>query len=36
MCGYTIFTECSFDEKNSKLDYYRGKDCLEKFCKDLR
>ena len=36
MCGYSLFTSCSFDEKNSKLDYYRGKGCLEKFCQDLK
>ena len=36
MCGYAIFTDCSFDKKNNKLDYYRGKDSLEMFCKDLR
>ena len=35
-CGYSLFTNCSFDKKNNKLDYYRGKDCLKKFCKDLR
>ena len=23
-------------KKNNKLDYYRGKDCLKKFCKGLR
>ena len=22
--------------KNNKLDYYRGKDCLKKFCQDLK
>ena len=31
-----MFTSCSFDEKNNKLDYYRGKDCLKKFCQDLK
>ena len=36
MCGYSLFTDCSFDEKNNKLDYYRGKDCLKRFCQDLR
>ena len=36
MCGYSLFINCSFDEKNNKLDYYRGKDCLKKFCQDLR
>ena len=35
MCGYSLFTDCSFDEKNNKLDYYIGKDCLKKFCQDL-
>ena len=36
MCGYSLFIDCSFDEKNNKLDYYRGKDCLKKFCQDLK
>ena len=34
--GYSIFTYCSFDQTKSKLNYYRGKDCMKKFCKDLR
>ena len=34
--GYAIFTSCSFDESKNKLNYYRGKDCMKKFCKDLR
>ena len=34
--GYSIFTHCSFDKSKSKLNYYRGKDCMTKFCKDLR
>ena len=34
--GYSIFTSCSFDESKNKLNYYRGKDCMKKFCKDLR
>ena len=34
--GFSIFTHCSFNESKSKLNYYRGDDCLEKFCKDLR
>ena len=36
MCGYSLITHCSFDEKNNKIDYYRGKGCLKKFCQDLR
>ena len=34
--GYSIFTHCSFDKSKSKLNYYRGHDCMKKFCKDLR
>ena len=34
--GYSIFTHCSFDQTKNKLDHYRGKDCMKKFCKDLR
>ena len=35
-CGYSLFTHCSFDKTKNKLDYYRGEDCMKKFCKDLR
>ena len=34
--GYSLFTHCSFDKTKNKLDYYRGKDCMKKFCKDLK
>ena len=34
--GYSIFTNCSFDESKNKISYYRGDDCMKKFCKDLR
>ena len=34
--GYSIFTHCSFNQTKNKLNYYRGKDCMKKFCKDLR
>ena len=34
--GWAMFTKCSFDEKENKLDYYRGKDCIEKLCKKLK
>ena len=33
--GYSIFKHCSFDKSKNKLNYYRGDDCMEKFCKDL-
>ena len=34
--GYSIFTHCSFDKSKRKLNYYRGEDCMTKFCKDVR
>ena len=34
--GYSIFTSCSFVESKNKLNYYRGKDCMKKFCEDLK
>ena len=34
--GYSLFTHYSFDKTKNKLDHYRGKDCMKKFCKDLR
>ena len=34
--GYSLFTHCSFDKTKNKLDYFRGKDCMKKFCKNLR
>ena len=34
--GYSIFTHCSFNKSKNKLNYYRGKDCMKKFCKDLK
>ena len=36
MCGYSLVTHCSFNEKNNVITYYRGKDCLKKFCQDLK
>ena len=34
--GYSLFTHCSFNITKNKLDYYRGEDCMKKFCLDLR
>ena len=34
--GYSLFTHCSFNKTENKIDYYRGEDCMKKFCKDLR
>ena len=33
---YSLFTHCSFDLTKKKLDCYRGEDCMERFCKDLK
>ena len=33
--GYSIFTNCSFDKSYNKC-HYRGEDCMERFCKDLK
>ena len=34
--GYLLFIRCSFDVTENKLDYYRGKDGMKNFCKDLK
>ena len=34
--GYSIYTSCSFDMSNNKFSYYRGEDCMRRFCKDLK
>ena len=34
--GYSLFTNCLFDITKNKLDCYRGKYCMERFCKDLK
>ena len=34
--GYSLFTHFSFNKAENKLDYYRGEDCMKKFCLDLK
>ena len=34
--GYSLFPHCSLNKIKNKLHYYRGHNCMEKFCKDLR
>ena len=34
--GYSLFTHCSFDTTKNKLDYYRDKNYMKNFCRDLR
>ena len=33
--GYSLFTKFLFDAAKNKLNCYRDKDCIERFCKDL-
>ena len=34
--GYSLLTHCLFDLEKNKLDCDRGKDCMERFCKNLK
>ena len=34
--GYSLLTSCSFDKSENKQTYYRGKDCMKRFCDDLK
>ena len=36
LSGYSLFTHCSFDVTKNKLSYYKGKDCMKKFSKNLK
>ena len=31
-----MFIRCSFNKKENKTNYYRGKDCIENLCKKLK
>ena len=31
-----MFTRCSFDKKENKINYYRGKDCIENLFKKIK
>ena len=34
--GYSLLTSCSFDKSESKQIYYRERDCMKRFCHDLK
>ena len=34
--GYAWCLICLFDDTKNKQYFYRGKDCIERFCKDLK
>lgn len=31
VCGYSLFTYCSFDRNKNKLDFHRVEDTMKKF-----
>ena len=35
-CGYSLDLVSSFDSKQNKRRFYRGKDCIKRFCSDLK
>ena len=35
-CGYALTLVISFDSKQNKHNFYRGKDCIKRFCSDLK
>ena len=36
LSGWAMFTKCSLDAAENKLNYYRGRDCIEKLRKKLK
>ena len=34
--GYSLLTSCLFDKSENKQTYYRGRDCMKRFCDDLK
>ena len=34
--GYSLVTCCSFDKLINEAKYYKGKECMKMFCKDLK
>ena len=36
LLGYSLDLICSFDKTKNKRNFYRGKDCIEKFCKNVK
>ena len=34
--GYSLLTSFSFDKSENKQTYYRGRDCMKRFCDDLK
>ena len=34
--GFALFTSCLFDPTKNNFDFYKNKDCMESFCKNLK
>ena len=34
--GYSLFTHSSFDLSKNKLECYKGKNCMQRFCEDSK
>ena len=34
--GFSLDLVCSFDSKEDKHSFYRGNDCIQKFCSELK
>ena len=34
--GYSLDLVCSFDSKEDKESFYRGSDCIKRFCSELK
>ena len=35
-CGYALSLICSFNSKENKHNFYRGRDCIKRFYSDLK
>ena len=35
-CDYALSLICSFDSKENRYNRYRGRDCIKRFCSDLK
>ena len=35
-CGYSLDLVSSFDSKENIHSFYRGEDCIKKFCRELK
>ena len=35
-CGYALSLVSSFDKTKNKHNFYRGRDCIKRFCSDLK